>query len=178
MLGEVSMADITQVFGLDLDTSEFLSKAKEAADSLGAIGDPAKMEGLGAGLLEAVGSLAALGVAAEAVKVVFNEALAGEKIEQQNALFDQLAESVGLVGDTLKTSMIDASQGMLSTDDATKAANTAMMELGSNAAKIPQIMALATTYSAKFGGDVTDRFNQLSQAIASGSTKQLKHMGI
>lgn len=172
------MADKREVFGLDLDNKSFIEGAKQAKDAIGSVGDPKNLEGATTGLLTMVKNLSVVAIGAWALKTAFDAVFDGEQLQKTNALFDQLAKNVGVVGVSLKEDLIKAAGGLADTADLIKAANTAMLSLGSNASKLPQIMELARTLSVKFGGDATEKFQQLSYAIASGSSRMLKANGI
>lgn len=164
------MADSkTEVFGLDLDAKGFVEGATLATSSI---------EGLGEAMLALAPELAIITVAVAALKVSFDAAFETEKIEKANALFDTMAKNVGIVSDKLRDDLVKSVDGLATASDTIQAANQAMLSLGQNAEKLPQIMDLARTLTQKFGGDMIERFDQLTHAIASGSSRMLKANGI
>lgn len=170
--------DKKEVFGIDLDTAEFIKKALSAKGAIQDIGSAENMTGLIQGVLAAGTAIAVLGTAALALKTTFDLVFEGEQIRKTNALFDQMAENVGVVGDKLKNDLTKAAGGLADTTDILEAANKSMVALGENAAKLPQIMELARKLTVNFGGDLIERFQQLNYAITSGSERMLKANGI
>ncbi len=169
-------SDTTTV--LDLDNSDFVNKVRE---SLGL------MEGFGdiEGLLKLTGQLVALGemfapivIAVMAVKAALDLTTEAEHIEQINRSFQMLASSAGLAGDALKEKLVAAAGGLASETEILQAANKEILAMGENASKLPQIMELARKYTAGFGGDLIQNFEQLSTALERGNPKMLQHFGI
>lgn len=177
------MANETEIFSIDLDNKEFISKVGEAAEALAGIGGG---EGGGEGpfknALDGLGKIATaagvVGAAYLAVKTITETVFKGEEIEMVRGQFDALTQQMGVSGQAIKDGMTEASEGVLSNTETLKLANEAMIKLGQSSSKIPEIMEVATAASKVTGRSVSDTFQTLTQAIASGQTRQLKSMGI
>ncbi len=126
-------------------------------------------------MLLALGGLVTTGFA---LKKALDFTLLAERNEQISNSFNAIAQSAGLAGDSLREGLIAASRGLADDDDILRAANKSIIELGSNADRIPEIMEVARKSTALFGGDLVQNFENLSQALASGNTKALKNIGL
>lgn len=166
-------------------TAKFNLDVKDSVDGVLKLGQSIK--GLGnsenfVGVLEGLGRVGAiagvLGATFFALKEVFNMALEGEKINQINVGFEELSKQAGIATATLKKGLLDASAGLVDDTDLLKAANKALVELGSNAQKLPEIMELSRKATAIFGGDLISNFEGINQAIATGNLRMLKHLGL
>lgn len=165
-------------FKLDLDNTEFLQKILESKASVSEIGNAESFEAL-LGSLSSVGlALGAVGVAALAVKTAFDWTLEAEQIERINTQFNSLAKNAGIAPERLKAGLEDAAKGLVDTDDLLKIANEAIVKMGGSAENLPQIMEIARKSVAVFGGDAKTNFEAISNAIANGNTRMLKHYGI
>lgn len=120
-------------------------------------------------------SVVALGAA---VKSAFDLTLAGEKLNKLDKQFDSLAQTFGVAGDALKSKFIDSLGGLTDDSDAIQSLNKAFVTLGDKVTQLPQIMELARKATNLFGGDVTDNFEKINQAIATGATRQLRGLGL
>ena len=119
-----------------------------------------------------------VGAAALALKESFNLVLEAEQIKAVEEQFDVLAKNAGLYGNTLKEALVESAGGLVDETTLLKGASEAMAGLGQNSAKLPEVMTLARQATQVFGGDLMTNFNGISQAIASGNTRMLKHLGI
>jgi hypothetical protein len=172
------MADQKEVLGLDLDASGFIRGAEQAKEALGKAMDIGKVSGFNSELLETGLKFGVLAVAALALQETVEAVFEGEKIEQTNRLFEDLTKNFGLAGTALKEDLLKATGGLATTQEATEAANKAIITLGSNANKIPEIMDMARKLTVAFGGDATEKFEQLTYAISTGSQRMLRANGI
>ncbi len=172
------MADEVTKVVLDLDNAEFVEKMQ---DSLGLIGQLGNSEGL-QGLVESlttIGTIAGvLGVAFLAVKTALDLTTEAEHIQQINNSFQMLATNAGLAGDALKDKLVAASGGLASETEILGAANKAIVQMGDNAGKLPEIMELARKYTAGFGGDLITNFQNMSRAMQMGNVRMLAQFGI
>jgi hypothetical protein len=132
------------------------------------------------GLLKNKFALAAAGIAATAygIKKTFDLALKGEAIEQLSNQFDNLSRRAGVAGEALQAGLRAASDGQVGATDLMRAANDALIKLEGSAAKFPQLMAAARSAAIAFGGDAVQNFELITNAIASGQTRQLKQIGL
>ncbi len=127
-----------------------------------------------------VKAYAGIGLAATAAAAVvgaaFKTALAGEAAAATDKIFDRIAGAQGL--DTLRFQLEDAGKGFLDVGDILQKTSQSVINLGANAAKLPQLLDLATQSALKFGGTAEDRFQGLVQAVETGNTKILRQQGI
>jgi len=121
------------------------------------------------------GSVAVVGAA---IKQAFDLSIDGEKLNALDKQFDNIASGAGIVGSELRRGLEEASDGLVSTNDLLEKANSAIINLGSSASKLPEILTLARTATLALGGTVEERFNQLVSGIESGNAKALKNAGI
>jgi hypothetical protein len=110
----------------------------------------------------------------EALDLVFD----AEKIKATNQQFEILAANVGISADALKEGLVAASHGLVDDTDLVGLANKGIIELGSNAKRLPEVMELARKAAAGFGGTVVERFEEINQAIATGNTRTIKQIGL
>lgn len=163
---------------IDLDSKEFIKKANEALAAIQGIGDAKNIEGLLTGIGRATILLGSLGAVALAIKLSLDAIFEGEQIEQANKSFEALAQSMGLAGDKLKEGLVAASKGLIDDTDLLKSATKAMIELGDNSSHMIELMTIARKSTAVFGGDLTERFEMISQAVANGNTRVLRQIGL
>lgn len=165
-------------FKLDLDNTEFLKKILESKASVSEIGNAESFEAL-LGSLSSVGlALGAVGVAALAVKTAFDWTLEAEEIERINTQFENLSKNAGIAPAKLKAGLEEAAKGLVDTDELLKISNEAIVKMGASAENLPQIMEIARKSVSVFGGDAKTNFQAISEAIANGNTRMLKHYGI
>lgn len=163
---------------IDLDSKEFLEKAKHAYEAIGEIGESEGILKLAAQMGEVAAGVGIVGLALLALKTSFDLVLDAEKIKQVNTTFENLAKNAGLVGEELKEGMIKASGGLIEENELLQIANRSLIEMGSSAGKLPQLMEVARKATAAFGGDLAGNFEKINQAIATGQTRGLRHLGI
>jgi hypothetical protein len=172
------MADDKTIFELDVDNENFLAGINESKDSLADLGGADNLSGLLDGLMGAGAAVAALGVAAFAVKEAFDLVFNAEQIKAVNQQFEMLSTNAGITADTLKSGLVEAGGGMATDTELLQAANKALVEMGVSAKQLPETLTLARQVTAVFGGDLIQNFEGINQAIASGNVRLLKHMGI
>ena len=169
----------TEIFKLNLDASEFIEAIKKSSEALEGIG--ATNEGLqkvisGIGLAtELLGTMA---IAYAAVKSSIEWVEEAEQVKMVSAQFEMLSNQAGIATGELKEGLEKASHGLIDNNELMKLANKALIELGDNAKKLPEIMELARKVSATFGGELSSNFEAINQAVSTGNTRILKHMGI
>lgn len=170
--------DGKQKFLFDLDIKEALDKITKFRGQVDGVGDSGGPTQLMQNLYKVGAVAGVLGAAFLAVKVSLDWTEEGEQIRQIENTFNSLAASAGIAGEELKAGLEKASRGLIDDTDLMKMANKAMIELGDNANRIPEIMELARKATAVMGGDLAQNFESMSQALAMGNTRALKHMGI
>lgn len=172
------MATETQTFKLDLDSKDFMEKMESA---IGAVESLNKIEGL-AELTKTIGSasvaMAALAVVTVGMKTALDLTLEAESIKSVNQQFEILTKNAGLSGEALKDALMTAADGLIDDTDLLKLANEAVVMLGGNASKLPEIFELARNVTRAFGGELSERFQQLNNALAAGNTRALRHLGL
>lgn len=173
------MADDEDIkFKLDLDNESFLKAGLEAKESIMKLGDSENLAGLLEGLTSTGIALAAVGVAAFAFKEAIDLTMEAEQINKVEESFKTLATNAGISANELKTGMEEAAGGLIDTNDLLHIANEALVKMGGSAAKLPEIMELARKATTVFGGDFKSNLDNITNAIANGNTKMLKHYGI
>lgn len=167
-------------FSLDLDSEQFLSKLKDVGTQLVQLaGHDEDLKKLVAQFKELAEVGAVVAVAYYGVKAAINTIIEAEQIQAINAQFENLAQNIGIAGDKLKDGLQKASGGLIEDTELLKTANKAMISMGANAARLPEIMELARKATAAgFGGSLQENFEALSQAISTGQTKMLRGIGI
>ncbi len=172
-------------------TFVFKANTKPAEDSLDEFGNKvikvgaksgdslsSAFSGLGSSMIIANQAMELFGKLARAAEGAMNFAKSGEEIEAISVRFGMLADQAGLVPKKLTAGIESAIDGTVQLDDAMKAAQKSIIELGTNGERIPAIFELARKSVQLFGGDVNERFQQISQAIATGATRSLRDMGL
>ncbi len=172
------MAEGKTGWKLDLDIKEFTEKALSAKGTIERIGDSKNLSGLVSGLLSAAPLLGVLGTAAMAAKAALDMTVEGENIKAVNQQFELLSKNAGVAGEELKTKLVGATKGLADDTDVLKSANEEIVKLGKNAERLPEIMELARKSTAVMGGELIDNFEKISNAVASGSTRQLRQLGL
>lgn len=172
------MADEKTTFELDLDNKSFVDKINEASGVLAKFGQGGELSGLLGIVKSFVPELALVTAAFYGVKKALDFTLEAEKLNQINYQFEQLTANAGLSSTALINGLEKSSHGLIDNTDLMKLANKAIVELGTNAKKLPEIMELARKVTAVFGGELENNFENLNMAISMGNQRMLKHMGI
>jgi len=102
----------------------------------------------------------------------------GEEADAATKRFNIMAEQAGLIPENISSGIEKSTHGLVSLNDALASASQAVVTLGANASKIPEIFDIAVKTSKVFGGTATDNFEKLSYAIANGNQKSLRQLGI
>jgi hypothetical protein len=168
-----------EVLKIDLDNKDFLEGVLKAVKGLESIAQSAEgIHGVGSAFLK-LGKLVGVATAALfALKGVSESVFRGDEINKANEQFEILSKTAGFSGESIRKSFLDATNGMLTTQEAITAANSAIVKLGSTAQRLPEIMELARKASEVTGKSTLEVFNELSQALATGSSRALKQFGI
>jgi hypothetical protein len=114
----------------------------------------------------------------EAFKKAFDLTLEGENLKKIDKQFEILAQNAGVSANALRDGLTQAAGGLVDNTDLIKAANGALVQLGVNAEKLPQLFEVARKTASVFGGTALERFQDISQAIATGQTRQIKSLGL
>ncbi len=169
--------DTTKVV-LDLDNAEFVAKMKESLGLLEGLGEVEAMAKLTEQLVGIGLVLGPIVIAILAMKAALEMTEEAEKLKQIDATFEMLAENAGLAADVIKNDLLKAVGGLADEAKVLEAANKAMVTLGANASKMPQIMELARKATAVMGGDMLQNFNNIAMAMENGNVRMLRHYGI
>lgn len=172
------MSDEEIKFKLDLDTKAGVTSATEFLDAIKKIGDSKNLDGLIGGFTSILGPIAVAGGAALVFKQALDFTLEAESIQRIENQFQTLSAQAGVSADDIEKGIKKATAGTVDMTDALQAANKAMITLGPSAKKIPELFELARKSAQVFGGDTIANFDQLSQGIAAGNVRMLKHLGI
>lgn len=165
-------------FKLNLDSSEFIASAKEAQEAISSIGD---VESLSA-LLPAIASIglafAPIIVSVLAVKEAFDATFDAENIRAVGAQFEILSKQAGSVSSTLIEGLKESSKGWIDETSLMQDANKALAGLQISGESLVGIMDMARKTAAIMGGSVEENFQAIARAVETGSTRQLRHLGI
>jgi hypothetical protein len=165
-------------FKLDLDIKEFLESGNKAFEAISKLGEADGLKKLLLQLEAAATGAAIIGGAFLALKTTIDLVFDAENIRQVNAQFELLSENAGLAAEKLKGDLVKAANGMVAENELLKAGSKALVELGANASRVGEVMALARKATSVFGGSLIENFEKMNLAIATGSTRQLRHLGI
>lgn len=165
-------------FFLNLDASDFISQVGEAKGSIAELADSESLSGLIKGLGEVGIAVGVMGAAFFAVKESMDMVFDAENIKSVNAQFDILTQSAGVMGDKLKEALIQSGRGWVDETTLIEHANKALVQFQGGADKIPELMEIARKATSVFGGSITDNFDRLAEAVASGRTQALRYYGI
>lgn len=165
-------------FQLNLDSKEFVEEGLKAKEVIDRLGEAEGLTGLLEGLMKTSLALGAVGVAAYAFKEAIDLTLEAEQIQRIEKSFETLAENAGISSKELKEGMESAAGGLMDTTDLLKIANEALVKMGGSAERLPEIMEMARKATTVFGGDLSTNFENMTNAIANGNTRLLKHYGI
>lgn len=165
-------------WSLDLDASDAISSLNDFSDTLKKVFSADDISGL-LEKFESLGiTLGVVGAAIFAMKESLDLVLEAEQIQAINTQFQQLTDNAGIAGDRLKEGLLDAAKGTITETEALQAANKALVSMGQNAEKLPQIMDLARQATSVYGGTVLDNFNKINSAIETGNTRRLRDIGL
>lgn len=162
----------------------FANIANKAQDAAGKVEIPFKnsFKGITSGLADVAGGFfllrTAINAAIQAFQVPAELIKLNDQVVTVNKSFSILAEQAGVSGSSLKSGLEAAAGGVVDLEDILQTANKALVELGANSARLPEVLTIARQASKAFGVDTLSAFETLNQAIISGQTKQLKSIGI
>lgn len=176
------MSDETSTrFKLDLDSEAFMSGLKEATTAIKELGESKNLAGLVSGLSEIVALAAPVALAIGAIVAIIGSVEKAEGIKAINSQFEALAKNAGLSRiqvDELRESLVKAGGGLATETEIIHAANRGLVEMAGNAKALPELLETARKVTLLFGGSLTENFERLNHAIATGHTRLLAQMGI
>lgn len=165
-------------FKFDLDVKDAVASANDLREQILKIGDSKNLSGLVNGFTSLAMPVALAGAAVLAVKASLDFAKEGEEIERIHKNFEEMAKGAGQSSNLLAAGIEKSVKGMVDMEDAMKSANKVMYDLGPNAAKIPEMFELARKAGKVFGGETTENFEKISQAVITGNSRMLRQIGI
>lgn len=165
-------------FKFSLDAKDALKGMNEMHETISKVGETKNLSGLINSFTALAGPIFIAGAALLAVKKAFDFTLEGEAIQKVHSTFEALAEQSGVSATAIEAGIKKSTRGMVDMVDAMKSANKAMITLGDNANKIPEIMDLGRKAGKIFGVDTLDAFEAINQAIATGNMRSIKQIGL
>jgi hypothetical protein len=121
---------------------------------------------------------AAAAAAGFALKQAFDLALAGERLAAVDSQFNRLTESAGISAQALRAGFESAADGLVDIDNVIATTNEALVNLGSSAQRLPEVLELTRRVTATLGGDIQERFDGIVRAIDTANTRSLRQQGI
>src|SRR5271165_6046167 len=118
------MAEDTNLsFSLDLDSTEFISGAKGALETLQSLGEAENLAGLLEGFAELGIAVGAVSLAVFAFKEALDLTIEGEEIQRIQNQFNTLSSQAGVSGKVLREGLEKASGGLIPMNDLLQIAN-------------------------------------------------------
>jgi len=169
---------IAKVDKISKQFDEFKKATEKQFEGLSGTISAGLEDGLGNTALSLAKKFGPIAVAIGVVKTAIDSAFKGEQIEAVNTQFEILAEQAHIASDVLRNELVGAAGGLIDDTELLKSANKALITLGESASSIPETLDLARKASAAFGGEITQNFELINQAVATGNTRSLKQIGI
>lgn len=172
------MADEDLSLKIDLDAKDAVASAQKLQKTISELGE-SDLSGLIHGFTELAAPIALAGAGLFSFKKAFDLSLEGAQLERLDQQFNQLAEDAGISGEALRENIKEAIGPTNNLEDAIKSANKALVALGPTLSnKIPEYFEIARKAARVFGGDINERFQQITMSIESGNTRFLKQIGL
>jgi hypothetical protein len=150
--------------------------ADSASSSLKKIGRFADIGSVYYGVKAAVESAQA---ALRALEVPLNALFRADDVAAVNQQFQVLTRNAGISAVALKDALVGIADGLIDDSDLMQIANKSIIEMGSNASKLPAIFEASRKITAAgFGTDLKANFEEISSAIARLQTRSLGGLGI
>src|SRR3989338_1417330 len=124
-----------------------------------------------------LGVTAAITAAWVTVSKAWNFAYQPAQFQEQKSPLNNLASSYNTTADAIINSVREASDGLISMSDSTKVASKALM-MGLNPEQITNFMKIVKDTTNITGQSVSQAFEQITEAAATGRERTLKQMGI
>lgn len=99
----------------------------------------------------------------------------GEENEKISKNFTRFANDAGLDADRLKEKIAGISEGFVDLEDILPRAGEAILSLGKNASRLPEILELARNIGVTTGRDVKEVFDELTKGIENQNVKLLRN---
>jgi hypothetical protein len=173
-LGEAVLGTAMDLAGLRKGMGQAEGESKSLWSKIGSIGE--KALGVLTGNIATKGFDALLGAVQSVGDTLLNEA---PRVEQLRASFDNLAESAGLSGEEIMSSLREASKGMVTDVSLMESFNKSMLLVGEGmATKLPKLLEIAQASAAATGEDVGFLLDSLVTGIGRGSPMILDNLGL
>jgi hypothetical protein len=108
----------------------------------------------------------------------FQFAKIGEQNEKIGKTFTRFATDAGLDADRLKAKIAGIAEGFVDLEDVLPRAGEAVLNLGKNAQRLPEILDLARRIGTQTGRDITQVFEELTKGIENQNIKLLRNNSI
>lgn len=105
----------------------------------------------------------------------FQFARIGEENERIGKVFSQFANDAGLDAERLKEKISGVAEGFVDLEDILPRAGQAIIALGKNAERLPEVLALARNIGISTGKDVKEVFDDLTKGIENQNVKLLRN---
>lgn len=136
-------------------------------------------EGLASIARNLVGIAASLTAAFGSVTAAINLIKIDEKNTQALRAFQEAATFAGVSSESLAAKLNAARGNFADLEDVLLSSTKVLNEVGGQMGNsLPALLEIATKASIRFGVDTVDAFERLTEAIVTGSTKQLRSIGI
>lgn len=112
------------------------------------------------------------------IYAAFQFAKIGEENERIGKTFTRFANDAGLDAERLKEKISDVADGFVDLEDVLPRAGEAIIALGKNAERLPEILALARNIGVQTGRDVNEVFQELTKGIENQNVKLLRNNSI
>lgn len=121
-----------------------------------------------------------LGIAAlgASVYAAFSFARIGEENDKIAKNFARFASDAGLDADRLKAKISGVADGFVDLEDVLPRAGQAVLALGKNAERLPEILGLARNIGVTTGRDITEVFDELTKGIENQNVRLLRNNSI
>jgi hypothetical protein len=113
-----------------------------------------------------------------AIQQAFKFTLIGEEVQRVTGQFDRFAANAGLFGPQIRQGLEQAAGGLVDLERILDTSAATFAELGTNAARLPQILETARNIGVATGRDVGEVFEALNRAILTGNTRALQQIGV
>ena len=138
----------------------------------------ASISNIGKSLLSIAGPMLTIGGILGGIKKAIDLIKIDEANNQLVNSFNAAADSAGVLADNLKSALDSARGGAADLEDVLKITTIGLNELGKGAERYPELLEIARKASIQFGGDVTEIFDKLNNAIISGSTRGIRNIAV
>lgn len=112
------------------------------------------------------------------VYAAFSFAKIGEENDKIAKNFARFANDAGLDAERLKAKISGVADGFVDLEDVLPRAGQAVLSLGKNAERLPEILTLARNIGVTTGRDITEVFDELTKGIENQNVRLLRNNSI